>query len=162
MQGIKNLYSELNCIITDRELRDQASIKIEDIVSEVRKRVNVHSASRKWLEYRVLMASAENVLWRRGYRSLVKSKGWFVHLENCSKPEFLKRLFNNAKLSEAQKEAVVNRIKKQIKIIEIADKKFALLFQKLFCGCFSAAVKNRETQNTSAAVFRHGLDNHFA
>ena len=115
MQGIKNLYSELNCIITDRELRDQASIKIEDIVSEVRKRVNVHSASRKWLEYRVLMASAENVLWRRGYRSLVKSKGWFVHLENCSKPEFLKRLFNNAKLSEAQKEAVVNRIKKQIK-----------------------------------------------
>ena len=115
MQGIKNLYSELNCIITDRELRDQASIKVEDIVSEVRKRVNVHSASRKWLEYRVLMASAENVLWRRGYRSLVKSKGWFVHLENCSKPEFLKRLFNNAKLSEAQKEAVVNRIKKQIK-----------------------------------------------
>lgn len=115
MQGIKNLYSELNCIITDRELRDQASIKVEDIVSEARKRVNVHSASRKWLEYRVLMASAENVLWRRGYRSLVKSKGWFVHLENCSKPEFLKRLFNNAKLSEAQKEAVVNRIKKQIK-----------------------------------------------
>ena len=116
MQGFKNLYQELNCIITEKELGDHATIKVEDVVNEVKKRVNVRTASRKWLEYRALMASAENVLWRRGYRSVIKGKGWFVNASNCNKPAYLKRLFNNAKLSEAQKSAVVNYIKKCIKV----------------------------------------------
>ena len=62
-----------------------------------------------------LRAAAEVALYQKGYKSVVKGEGIFVNVENCEKPEYLKRLFNNAKLSESQKVNAVNIIKKRIK-----------------------------------------------
>ena len=115
MRGIEGLYAAISAIISEREEENRLALNVSDIVDEVKKEVDVYSASIDWYIWFALRSAVEVGLYQRGYRSVVKGKGLFVNLDNCEKPEYLARMFNNAKLSESQKETVVNLIKKQIK-----------------------------------------------
>ena len=115
MRSIEGLYTALGTVILSHEEENHLAIKVDDIIKEVKHEVDVHSASLDWYIRFALRAAAEVELYRRGYRSVVKGKGLFVNLDNCDKPEYLARLFNNAKLTEQQKTDAVNMIKKAIK-----------------------------------------------
>lgn len=84
-------------------------------IKEVKDEVDVYSASLDWYIRFALRAAVEVVLYQKGYRAVVKGEGIFVNLDNCHKPAYLARMFNNAKLTEKQKQQAVAMIQKVIK-----------------------------------------------
>ena len=115
MQNIEGLYTALNALITQRESENRAAISVDDMIEAVKKEVDVYSASLDWYIRFALRAAADSALYQRGYRSVVHGEGLFVNYENCIKPQYLARLFNNAKLSEEQKRRATERIRTAIK-----------------------------------------------
>lgn len=115
MKNIEGLYTAIAAIINQREEENRLAISTESLIADVKKEVDVYSASLDWYIQNTLRAAVEVGLYQAGYRSVVKGNGVFVKLENCTKPAYLARLFNNAKLTEAQKTKVVGIIKKTIK-----------------------------------------------
>ena len=115
MKGIDGLYTALAAIINQKEQDLHLAIDVADVIKDVKNEVDVHSASLDWYINFALRAAAEVSLYQKGYRSVVHGEGIFVSLPNCSKPEYLAHMFNNAKLSEQQKKQTVNLIAKQIK-----------------------------------------------
>lgn len=114
MQNIEGLYTALNALIKQKEEEGRLAVSADDLIEEVKEEVDVYSASLDWYIKFALRAAAQISLWQSGYRSVIKGNGMFVNLQNCTKPEYLSRLFNNAKLSERQKQQVVNMIKRRI------------------------------------------------
>lgn len=114
MRGIEGLYTAISAIINQREEENRLAIEANDIVESVKNEVDVYSATLDWYINFALKAAAEVGLYQKGYRSVVKGEGLFVNLYNCNNEAYLKRLFNNAKLTEMQKQKVVDMIRKQI------------------------------------------------
>ena len=114
MQNIEGLYTALNALIKQKEEEGRLAVSADDLIEEVKEEVDVYSASLDWYIKFALRAAVQISLWQSGYRSVIKGNGMFVNLQNCTKPEYLSRLFNNAKLSERQKQQVVNMIKRRI------------------------------------------------
>lgn len=114
MQNITGLYTALNSLIKSKESEGKICIDKETLVRDVQKEVDVHSASLDWFINMALRAAAEVALYQNGYRSVVKGDGLFVNPEHCNKKDYLIRLFNNAKLTEIQKQKVVEVIKKTV------------------------------------------------
>ena len=114
MQNIEGLYSALAALINQREDEGRLAMSTEDLIKNVKEEVDVYSASLDWYIKFALRAAAEIALYQKGYRSVVRGNGLFVNVQNCTKPEYLARLFNNAKLTERQKQQVVNMMKRRI------------------------------------------------
>ena len=114
MQNIEGLYSNLAALINQREEEGRLAISAEDLIKHIKEEVDVYSASIDWYVKTILRQAVEISLWQKGYRSVIKGNGMFVNVQNCSKPEYLARLFNNAKLTERQKQQIVNMIKRKI------------------------------------------------
>lgn len=114
MQNIEGLYTALNALIKQKEEEGRLAVSADDLIEEVKEEVDVYSASLDWYIKFALRAAVQISLWQSGYRSVIKGNGMFVNLQNCTKPEYLSRLFNNARLSERQKQQVVNMIKRRI------------------------------------------------
>lgn len=115
MRKIEGLYTAINAIINRREDENRLAADVEDIIKEVKEEVDVYSASLDWYIRFALHAAVEVALYQKGYRSVVKGEGIFVNLDNCNKPAYLARMFNNAKLTEKQKQQAVAMIQKAIK-----------------------------------------------
>lgn len=115
MQNIEGLYSALAALIRQKEDQHRLAISCDDLIEEVKEEVDVYSASLDWYIKFALRAAAQISLYQLGYRSVIKGNGMFVNVDNCSNPNYLARLFNNAKLSERQKQQVVNMIKRKIR-----------------------------------------------
>lgn len=113
MRNIEGLYSAIRALINEKEEKDRLVIDANNLIRDVKKEVDVYSASLDWYINFALRAAVETGLNQAGYRSAIKGEGFFVS-EKCSKPEYCARLFNNAKLSEAQKAKVVSMLKKNI------------------------------------------------
>lgn len=120
MQNIEGLYSALSALINQREEEGRMAMSADDLIKNVKEEVDVYSASLDWYIKFALRAAVEVVLYQKGYRSVIKGNGMFVNVQNCTKPEYLARLFNNAKLSERQKEQVVNMLKRRINEVGIS------------------------------------------
>lgn len=114
LKGVEGLYTAIGAIINQKEDESRLAVDVNNIIDDVKNEVNVYSAQLEWYIQFALRAAVEVVLYQKGYRSVVKGEGVFVNLQNCKKPEYLARMFNNAKLSEAQKQKVVARITKAI------------------------------------------------
>lgn len=114
LKGVEGLYTAIGAIINQKEDESRLAVDVNNVIENVKNEVNVYSAQLEWYIQFALMAAVEVVLYQKGYRSVVKGEGVFVNLQNCRKPEYLARMFNNAKLSEAQKQKVVARITKAI------------------------------------------------
>lgn len=114
LKGVEGLYTAISAIINQKEDESRLAVDVNNIIVNVKNEVNVYSAQLEWYIQFALRAAVEVVLYQKGYRSVVKGEGVFVNLQNCKKPEYLARMFNNAKLSEAQKQKVVARITKAI------------------------------------------------
>ena len=114
MQKIEGLYSAYSALIRQKEFDDHLAISVDQLVNEVPEEVDIHSADLNWYINFALKAAAEVSLYNAGYRSVVKGRGLFVNLQNCKNPAYLAKLFNNAKLTEKQKEQVVNMITRKI------------------------------------------------
>ena len=114
MQNIEGLYSALSALIRQKEEEERLAISVDDLIAEVKEEVDVYSASLDWYIKFALRAAVEVTLYQLGYRSVIRGNGMFVNIQNCTKREYLARLFNNAKLSERQKEQVVNMIKNKV------------------------------------------------
>lgn len=114
MQNIEGLYSNLAALINQREEEGRLAISAEDLIKHIKEEVDVYSASIDWYVKTILRQAVEISLWQKGYRSVIKGNGMFVNVQNCTKPEYLARLFNNAKLTERQKQQIVNMIKRKI------------------------------------------------
>lgn len=119
MAKIEGLYTAIGSIINKHEDENRLAIDVADIIEEVKKEVDVYSAPLDWYIKFALRAAAEVGLYQKGYKSVVKGEGLFVNVDHCSKPEYLSKLFNNAKLSEKQKEQALLRIQKSIKVHNI-------------------------------------------
>lgn len=115
LKGVEGLYTAISAIVSQREEEARLAVDVEDIIEDVKNEVDVYSASLQWYIQFALKAAVEVGLYKKGYRSVVKGEGIFVNLANCNKPEYLARLFNNAKLSEVQKQKVVAILSKTIK-----------------------------------------------
>lgn len=115
LKNIEGLYTAISAIINQREEDVRLAVDVDDVIKDVKNEVDVYSASLEWYIRFALRAAVEVVLYQKGYRSVVKGEGIFVNLENCRKPEYLARMFNNAKLSETQKQKAVAIITKTIK-----------------------------------------------
>lgn len=115
MKGIDGLYTAYNALIASLEEDNRLAINVDTLMDDVKKEVDVHSASLEWYIRFALRAAAEVSLYNAGYRSVVKGTGIFVNPHNCNKPEYLARMFNNAVLSEEQKKKVVEMLKGAIK-----------------------------------------------
>lgn len=114
LKGVEGLYTAIGAIINQKEDESRLAVDVNNVIENVKDEVNVYSAQLEWYIQFALRAAVEVVLYQKGYRSVVKGEGVFVNLQNCKKPEYLARMFNNAKLSEAQKQKVVARITKAI------------------------------------------------
>lgn len=110
MKGIEGLYTAYNALIASLEEDNRLAIDVDALIDDVKKEVDVHSASLEWYIRFALRAAAEVSLYNAGYRSVVKGTGIFVNPKNCKKPEYLAKMFNNAKLSEEQKKKVVEML----------------------------------------------------
>lgn len=115
MRNIEGLYSAINSIISQHEDENRLALKADNLIEEVKEEVDVYSASIDWFIRFALRAAVEVGLYQKGYRSVVKGNGIFVNPNNCNNPAYLARLFNNATLSERQKQQVVEMLKKTIK-----------------------------------------------
>lgn len=115
LKGIAGLYSAISALINEREAESRLAIDASELAEDVRNEVDIYSASLDWYIRFALRAAIEVGLYQKGYRSVAKGEGIFVNPNNCNKPEYLARLFNNAKLTEAQKQHAVNLIRKAIK-----------------------------------------------
>lgn len=114
MQNIEGLYSALNALINQKEEEHRLAISSAELIERVKEEVDVYSASIDWYVQMVLRQAVEIALWQKGYKSVIRGDGMFVNVQNCTKPQYLYRLFNNAKLTEKQKQQVVNKIKDRI------------------------------------------------
>lgn len=112
MRSIKNLYRELSTLISEHEIDGRTVIKADDIVDDIRHRVDTASADREWLVNQVLKQAAAIVLYQHGFRSVIKSKGYYVNLKECETPAVLIKLFNNEKDVEKEKLVSLNEIMK--------------------------------------------------
>ena len=119
MQNIEGLYTNLNALIAKKEDEGRIAITVDDLETEIKSLVDIYSASLDWYIRFALRAAAENVLYQKGYRSVIKGNGIFVNVQNCTKPEYMSRLFNNAKMTEIQKRQVVAMIKNRIDTLGI-------------------------------------------
>lgn len=115
LKGVEGLYTAIGAIINQKEDENRLAIDVNNVIEEVKNEVNVYSAQLEWYIQFALKAAVEVGLYQKGYRSVVKGEGVFVNLQNCNKPEYLARMFNNAKLTETQKQKVVAQITKAIK-----------------------------------------------
>ena len=115
MRKIDNLYGAINALIRIKESENRVAIDVNDLKNAVKEEVDVYSATLDWYVDKVLSQAIEIVLNQNGYRSVVRGNGIFVNPDNCSKPEYISRLFNNAKLSELEKQQIVNMMKQSIK-----------------------------------------------
>lgn len=113
MGSIDGLYSEIGAIIKEKENEERLAISVEQVVDEVRKRINVYSASIDWYIETALKSAVSTVLNQNGYRSVVKGNGMFVNPDICSKPEYMAKMVNNAMLEERQKEQIVEMLTKK-------------------------------------------------
>ena len=114
MKGIDGLYTAINAAIVEREKGNRLCIDMTDMIDAVTDEVDCYSASIDWYVHKVISQAITIALWQSGYRSVVHGKGLFVNPQNAKKPEYLVKLFNNAKLSEEQKQKVVNMMLKEI------------------------------------------------
>ncbi len=112
MANIEGLYTALNAIIKTKEAENRLAIDVQTLINEVKDEVDIYSAPLDWYVQNVLRAAAEVALWQSGYKSVVKGYGIFVNAANCKNPVYAKRLFNNAKLAELQKQKVVDFLMK--------------------------------------------------
>lgn len=110
MRSIEGVYTAISELIAEREGEDRICIDSEELIEAVKDEVNVFSADLDWYVHFALRAAVQIGLWQAGYRSVVKGKGLFINPQNTKKPEYLARLFNNAKLSEAQQRSVVEML----------------------------------------------------
>ncbi len=115
MKNVYGLQTAIKAVINERESENRLAVDVDDIMKATKEEVDISQVPVGWLTDFALRAAAEVALYQKGYKSVVKGEGIFVNVENCEKPEYLKRLFNNAKLSESQKVNAVNIIKKRIK-----------------------------------------------
>lgn len=115
MQGITGLYTAINTLIAEKEFDDRLAIDANTLFEEVKSMVDPRTADFQWYVRVAIMSAIKTTLNQKGYRSVVRENGIFVNPENCEKPEYLARLYNNAKLTEQQKEEIVLLIKKAIK-----------------------------------------------
>lgn len=115
MKSIEGLYTAINATITQMEMEDHAVLKAETLIDAVKEQVDVYSATLDWYIRFALRAAVEVGLYQNGYKSVIKGKGLFVNPTLCKKPEYLARLFNNAKLTELQKKQAVDAIMGSIK-----------------------------------------------
>ena len=129
MQNIEGLYSAINAIIKGKEAENRLAVSAPEIMELVKKEVDVYSASLDWYIAQVLRSAVETVLNQLGYRSVVHGEGLFVNLDNCEKKIYLARMFNNAAMSKAEKEKVLNFIQKKIHDVGI-DGQLCFDFEK--------------------------------
>ncbi len=115
MQKIEGLYTAIATIINEYEDANRPVMDVETIINDLKREVDVYSASLDWYIKLALRQAVSIGLWQKGYRSVVRGKGLFVNPDDCNKPEYLARLFNNAKLSEVQQTQVVNMMKNRLK-----------------------------------------------
>lgn len=115
MRKIEGLYTAIRTIINQHEDDKRLAADVDDIIKEVKQEVDVYSASLDWYIQFALKAAVEVGLYQKGYRSVVKGEGLFVNPDNCKKPEYLKRLFNNAHLTATQKKSVEDMMLKAVK-----------------------------------------------
>lgn len=118
-QGIAGVYSALTALIKQKEDEERLAISADQLVEEVQKEIDVYSVPIGWYVKFALKQAAEVALNQSGYRSVVKGNGLFVNPNDCDKKEYLKKLFNNAKLTERQKQQVVEMLKKRIAEVDI-------------------------------------------
>lgn len=117
MRNIEGLYTALTALIKQEEAKGKLAIDVKALIEDVQDEVDVHSASLDWYIKVALSAAAENTLYQNGYRSVVKGNGLFVNADNCTNEVYLKRLFNNAKLTELQKKQIADYLAKRIKTL---------------------------------------------
>lgn len=112
---MKGLYTELNTLIAQAEDERKMAIDVNVLMREVQYIVNLDSMPISELKDRYARAAASCALYQCGYKSVIPGEGIFVNVEHCKEPEYIRRFYNNAKYSERQKTAALERIKKKIK-----------------------------------------------
>ena len=120
MERIEGLYTAITAIIKEKESEFRLAISTNDIVNRLKNEIDIETVPKEVLADYVLRFAAAVGLNDNGYRSVIRGNGLYIKLENCEKSEYLNRLYNNAFLSEKQKEQIVNLIKKQREIAGIA------------------------------------------
>lgn len=115
MKNVEGLRTAIVAAINKREKEQRLALDVDDIIDQVKTDVNVDDVPIGWLMDFALKAATEVTLYQEGYRSVVKGEGLFVNPDNCEKPEYYGRLFNNAKLAEVQKKKIVDMLVKRIK-----------------------------------------------
>lgn len=115
MRNVEGLYTAISAIISQHEEENHIAISADELIDEVKNEVDVYSATLDWYIRFALKAAIEVGLYQKGYRSVVKGEGIFVNPDNCNKPEYLARLFNNAKITEEQKRRITDMLRKAIK-----------------------------------------------
>ena len=114
MAGIAGLYTAINAIIREKESQGKGAIHTEQVISEVKKEVDIHSATLDWYVDGAISDAVGSCLWQAGYRAVEKGTGLFVNPDRIKRPEYLSKLFNNAHLSAQQKQQVVDMMAKKI------------------------------------------------
>lgn len=89
-------------------------IDADKMAKEIWKKADLSFLKREDLERRFVAAYVRCLLWQKGFRSIVKGKGYFVH-EETLRPELVARLYNNQVITRDQAESVLNRFKKHIR-----------------------------------------------
>lgn len=110
MKNIEGLYTAINALIAERENDNRVCIDMAEMIDALTDEVDVYSASIDWYVHFAIRSAIQIGLWQAGYRSVVKGEGLFINPQNTRKPEYLARLFNNAVLSEKQKQSVVEML----------------------------------------------------
>lgn len=111
---MRGLFTSLRELIGFAEDNKRIAIKIDDLVDESEEMTDLSEMTREELERKYRKAAAAVVLYALGYRSVIRGKGFYVNRDLCKKPEYVKRFFNNAKITAEEKEQIVDVISKDI------------------------------------------------
>lgn len=110
MRDEKSLYGIIGLLIDSEEDRRKIAIKADKLADDAMEIYDFSSYTKEDLEKRYVKALTAVELYQRGYKSVVRGRGYYVNLENCNNPQYFAKFISNGEESKAQKEQALKAI----------------------------------------------------
>lgn len=121
MERIEGLYTAISTVIREKEADEKLVISVDDMVEQLKDRVDFDSVSKEVLAEYVLRFAIAVGLNDADYKSVVRGEGLYINWNDCKNPDFIARLHNNAMLDKTSKQQVIDALRK--KRVELTDLK---------------------------------------
>lgn len=134
MERIEGLYAMTSTVIKEKENNGKFVISVDDMVEELRDRIDFETVPKEVLADYVLRFAAAVCLNDANYRSVIKGEGLYINLDDCQNPDFIAHLHNNAMLDKNAKQRIVDAIRRKAELSDLKQLAFdidGMMFEEM-------------------------------